>query len=169
MIEQTAVAAMAIGPPWSMREADVADEPFLDRLYLTTRLEEVLAWGFPTEAARAFLVGQARVQRRAYALQFSVAEHNILLQAGRAVGRLIIAADPPALRIVDISVLPEIHDRGLGTWAIEQVLARATLGRAPVRLTTVATGPARRLYHRLGFQVIAASEDGLLAMEWLPG
>ncbi|HEY4185195.1 MAG TPA: GNAT family N-acetyltransferase [Polyangia bacterium] len=151
-----------------MRQADVADEPFLDGLYITTRIEEVLSWGFPPEAARAFLVGQARVQRRAYALQFSVAEHNILLEAGRAVGRLIIAADPPALRVVDISVLPEIHGRGLGTWALEQVLARATRGHAPVRLTTLAAGPARRLYHRLGFQVTAASEDGLLAMEWLP-
>ena len=150
---------------WAMRPADDDDRPFLDQLYLTTRWEEVLAWGLPPQAAQLFLKAQASTQRRAYALQFPSAEHRVLLMAGCPVGRLIVSDEPEGQRIVDLAVMPAVRRQGLASWAIRDVLDRARHRRRPVHLHASVDNPARSLYERLGFRATtAASETGLVSM-----
>jgi len=158
-----------VGPRWSTREAQPTDDAFLDALYVETRLDEVLAWGFPPDLARSFLQSQAQVQRRAYALQFPGASTTILLQAERPVGRLIVAWQVPDLRVVDVSIVAAARGRGLGTWILSRLFARATALQAGVRLRAAANGRARALYQRLGFHDAAPVEqDGSVTMEWRP-
>jgi len=100
-------------PLWAMRALGDADDPFLDELYESTRLDEVRAWGFEPAQARAFLASQASIQRRAYAMQFPGAEHWALLKEKRPVGRLVLHIERDVVRVVDVSVLPA--ERGGGS------------------------------------------------------
>jgi ribosomal protein S18 acetylase RimI-like enzyme len=153
---------------WAIRPLGPADDSFLDELYESTRLDEVLTWGLEPAQARAFLASQASIQRRAYALQFPAAEHWALLREGRPVGRLIVHIESDALRVVDVSVLPAERGKGLASWALGELLRRAERLAPLVRLQVTPENPARRLYERLGFRV--ASDDGQrLSMEWRTG
>jgi ribosomal protein S18 acetylase RimI-like enzyme len=150
-----------------MRPIDPGDGGFLDALYETTRLEEVVAWGLAIDAARLFLAAQARTQRAGYAIQYPAAEHWALVTGGMRVGRLVLDVAGPAWRVVDLSVMPAHRERGLGTWALHYVQGRAKRAEAPVRLTVATSNPARRLYARLGFSVTSGDGEHL-AMEWRP-
>jgi ribosomal protein S18 acetylase RimI-like enzyme len=138
----------------SFRPARDGDEPFLDALYEGTRREEVLAWGVDAAFAHTFLTDQARVQRRAYAMQYPAAEHRILLVQDAPAGRLIIdrGAD---WALIDISVLPALRGKGLATWALRPLLDEASAADRVVQLLVAPTNPARRLYERLGFMEVA--------------
>lgn len=62
------------------------------------------------------------------------------------------------LQISGIYILPEYQGRGLGTEVIDEVIKQARKRRQPVSLQVLKVNPARRLYERLGFVVIAESE-----------
>lgn len=164
--------APADATPWSRRLARPEDDAFLDQLYEGTRIEEVLGWGFDLGRARTFLREQARIQRRSYAMQFGDAEQSILLAHGEPRGGLLLAFGAGAWTLVSVAVLPESRDRGLGTWAVREVLARAGSADRSVRLMVDPHNRARRLYRRLGFRdalgAATRAEDALrpIDMEW---
>jgi ribosomal protein S18 acetylase RimI-like enzyme len=105
-----------------------------------------------------------------------------LLVRGEPAGRLILNLQDAetgrglALHIVDLQVGPSHRGRGLGRWALEQVLARATPAGQRVDLRVAPDNPARRLYERLGFHHAhelreneADAADTLsLVMQWTP-
>ncbi len=55
------------------------------------------------------------------------------------------------LLLVDISLLPEARGSGLGTAILKDLVAAET---GPVQLHVERTNRARRLYERLGFEVV---------------
>jgi ribosomal protein S18 acetylase RimI-like enzyme len=68
---------------------------------------------------------------------------------------------------VDIALLPQFQNLGIGTGLIEQIKARSRQSKIPLRLHVLLTNPGIRLYQRLGFTRIA--DDGVyMAMEMLP-
>ncbi|MEJ7746389.1 MAG: GNAT family N-acetyltransferase [Luteimonas sp.] len=80
------------------------------------------------------------------------------------VGVLRLLAVDGALEIRDLQVLPSHTGRGVGTWAVEQAKAQAIgRGMAELRLRVYAENPARRLYTRLGFRVVA-NDNGVIHM-----
>ncbi|MFI1153366.1 GNAT family N-acetyltransferase [Streptomyces sp. NPDC020817] len=50
---------------------------------------------------------------------------------------------------------PALHGRGLGSAVLHSLLRRTDADGAPVRLNVLQGSPARRLYERLGFTVVA--------------
>jgi len=166
-------ARAAVANRWTMRRVGPDDEPFLDDVYADARVDEVVAWGFRLDAARDFLRDQARTQRRAFGLQFPGGEHWALQTGDRTIGRLIVAPDAPpaatrALRLVDIAVLPPDRGRGIGGWAVRELMRRAGRAAIPLRLRLPAESAARHLFETLGFRATGADRDGQLAMEWVP-
>ena len=157
-------------PDRAMRPIEPGDDAFLDRLYAGTRIQEVLGWGLSHAEAELFLRDQGHLQRRSYAVQLPRAEHLAVLAGGQPAGRLIVNREPDGWRVVDLSIVPELRCRGLGTWALGKVLRRAQdddEGRRVVRLGVQPANPARRLYERLGFRAVAGGVDGI-QMEWRP-
>jgi len=57
--------------------------------------------------------------------------------------------------LADIEILPEWRGRGLGTAIVGAILADATTRGLPTSLQVLKVNPARRLYARLGFRVVA--------------
>jgi ribosomal protein S18 acetylase RimI-like enzyme len=134
------------------RPATADDDAFLAALYAANRAAELAPTGWPPAAVAAFCAQQHAVRERAYAAAFPGADDEVLLADGERVGRLLTTRVGSATHVVDLAVHPDHQGRGLGTAALAAVLASA---EGPVRLTVRAGNPARRLYERLGFVVVA--------------
>jgi GNAT superfamily N-acetyltransferase len=150
----------------TLRPERPEDEEFLFALYASTRQEELDAWGWPREMRRTFLEVQFRAQQR-YRTAFPKAQFRIVEMEGRCIGRLIVDSAADELRLVDIALLREQRNAGLGTQLIRGIQAEGRAAGKPVRLTVQKGHRAERLYGRLGFVKISETElheD----LEWRP-
>jgi ribosomal protein S18 acetylase RimI-like enzyme len=142
------------------------DDGFLLELYASTR-QDVAQWGWSAAEQEAFLRMQFEAQRRSYQSESPQAEWRIILEDDRPIGRLIVEQRPHEINLMDIALLPERRNRGMGARLIRNVMERAARLGLPVRLCVRKENPgALRLYRRLGFVVIEEMEMDFL-MEWL--
>lgn len=147
-----------------IRPAEAADEAFLFQLYQAVRGQEVASWGWPPDQQEAFLRMQFRIQQQAYSMQFPGADQIICVEENKA-GRFYVAKSPQSIRLVDIALLPEYRNHGIGGRLIRDLLEEAASKTIPVQLSVMKGNPAIHLYDRLGFRITA--EEGLyLQMEW---
>jgi GNAT superfamily N-acetyltransferase len=155
----TAAAALGL----SCRPQTEDDGPFIERLYRSTREEEMEAAGWPEAFRGTFAAQQNFAQNLQFEHNHPGAERLVVLREGAPVGRLYLGEKGAAIWLIDISLLPEARGRGLGAALIGSLQGQ---GR-PVGLSVFATNPARRLYERLGF---AATDDSgaYVRMEWTP-
>jgi ribosomal protein S18 acetylase RimI-like enzyme len=152
----------------SLRPTQPEDEPFLFKVYASTRADEMALVSWATEQKYAFLQMQSNAQRQSYAQQFPAAQWNIILRDAESIGRLIVDQAGDTLHLLDIALLPEYRNAGIGTWLIQNLLDEAAQINKPVQLHVEKNNRARRLYDRLGFRVIG--DTGMyFSMEWRPG
>jgi len=143
----------------SLRPATEADEDFLFELFASTRRDEFKVLLADEAQLEALVKMQFNLQRRQYEAGYPEADHKIILRDGQPIGRLFVDESDREFTLVDIALLPEHRNSGIGTYLIQQLLSRAANKEKPVRLHVVKSNPARRLYERLGFSL--ASEDGV--------
>jgi GNAT superfamily N-acetyltransferase len=161
-----ALPAALAAQGFALRPESEADVPFLRRLYVSTRWEElapVIDW---TEAQKqAFLESQFALQRHHYRTYYASTEWGVLEHAGVPAGRIYVDRQTNAFCVVDIALLPEWRRRGIGTALLQAVCAEA---RAAGKLVTFAVeefNPAQTLYRRLGFREF--EDQGMYwFMEW---
>ena len=135
------------------------DEDFLFELYASTRAEELDAWGWDEDQRAVFLELQFKAQRQSYTIQYGDADHSIIMDAGRPIGQMMVLCTDDEYRLVDISLLPEHRNGGIGTRLIRRLLDKAFDAGKPVGLSVVKISPAVGLYQRLGFVILG--DDGL--------
>jgi len=142
----------------SLRSATPDDEGFLLKLFGSTRIDE---FKFLADANQidALIGMQFNLQRRQYEAGYPDAEHNIILSDGQPVGRIFVDEGAREIALVDVALIPEFRNKGIGRYLLDLLLARAAAVKKPVRLHVSKLNPARRLYERLGFSVV--SEDGM--------
>jgi ribosomal protein S18 acetylase RimI-like enzyme len=142
----------------NLRSATPDDEAFLLRLFGSTRIDE-FSFLADAEQIDALIKMQFNLQRQQYEAGYPNAEHNIILHDGQPAGRLFVDEGEPEITLVDVALLPEYRNMGIGRYLLEQLLARAAAAKKPVRLHVMKLNPARRLYERLGFQQVG--HDGM--------
>lgn len=148
-----------------LREAGPVDDNFLLGLYRSTRTEEIASWRWSEAQADNFLKFQYEAQKRHYLAQFPEAEHQVIVFQGVDLGRIMTARLENEIRLIDIAVLPQYRNRGIGSKLIESLLIEAESSGRTVRLSVEKNNPAVRLYQRLG--LVATGDTGVhYAMEW---
>ncbi|HLO77848.1 MAG TPA: GNAT family N-acetyltransferase [Magnetospirillum sp.] len=141
------------------------DVAFLQRLYVSVRWDELAQVEWPDEAKLGFLLSQFELQYQHYAKYYSATDFGILEQRGEPIGRLYLHRGPREIRIVDISLLAERRNGGVGSALLRAVLAEAAEEGRSVTIHVEKFNPALRLYERLGFQ--QAEDKGVYwMMEW---
>lgn len=141
------------------------DEPFLRRVYASTRLEELAPLAWSAEQQRAFLDQQFDAQHRHYQQYYADAEFLVILHDAQPIGRLYVARWPEQIVLIDIALLPEYRGAGIGTRLLRGLLDEAAAAGKPVRIHVEKFNPALRLYQRLGFYPI--EDQGVYwYMEW---
>ena len=148
----------------SSRAATEGDDSFLMELFASTRPQEIAFFGADENQKRAFVSMQFSILPRSY----PKAEHTIILAGDVPIGRTIIDRKSDELRLVDIALLPDFRNGGIGALLVQQLLDEGRERQLPVRLQVFKYGDAVRFYERLGFQLI--EDDGsYLKMEWRTG
>jgi predicted GNAT family acetyltransferase len=89
----------------------------------------------------------------------------VIVVDGQPVGRLYVARWAEEIRVVDIAVLPEYRNRGIGSALLRDLMAEAAAAGKPLSIHVERFNPAVRLYARLGFA--PAGDAGVyLLMRW---
>jgi ribosomal protein S18 acetylase RimI-like enzyme len=147
----------------ALRPATPDDEAFLLQVYAGTRSAELDGLGWDDNQKLAFVRMQFNAQRRCY----PEADNRIILLNERPIGRMLVARTEDEILLIDIAVLPEHRNAGIGTSLIRSLLSEAAAAEKPVRLHVFQSSRAVRLYERLGFSTVS-SDGAYLEMAWVP-
>ena len=151
----------------ALRAATHEDELFLMQVYASTRLEELDLTPWDQTQREAFVNSQFHAQRQHYSINFPEAEHQVILFDEDRVGRLYIARLERTIRILDITLLPERRNAGIGTSILTEMLKESEEAGKPVQIYVESFNPSLRLFERLGFNKVDACDYNFL-MEWDP-
>jgi len=143
----------------TLRPFSSNNQDFLFRLYVSTRQEEVAAFGWSPAQQEAFLRMQFNAQRGWYETAFAQADHQLILVDEQPAGRILTAREAGGLRLVDIALLSEYRNRGIGAQVLRDLISRSEKEKLPLRLQVLKSNPALHLYERLGF--IKTADDGI--------
>jgi ribosomal protein S18 acetylase RimI-like enzyme len=144
-----------------------ADEPFLRRVYASTRERELAAVEWSDEQKAAFVDMQFDAQARYYEDVYTGASYQVIEVDGVPAGRLYLWVGASEIRIVDITLLPEHRGRGVGSGLLRGLVEQGRASGNPVSIHVEFQNPARGLYERLGF--VEAGQRGIYTlMEWRP-
>jgi ribosomal protein S18 acetylase RimI-like enzyme len=127
----------------SRRAAMKEDIPFLLELRRKTMSAHLSASGVVTSEEEHL---------RRVLFRFECAE--IVLLDNRLVGLLKVARDGLDWELIQIQLRPSFQGQGLGEKLVEEIITEAKRAGASLRLSVLASNPARRLYERLGFSVV---------------
>ena len=140
-------------PAVDTRPVAPEDDEFLLDVYASTRAEELAPVPWTNEQKRAFLRMQFDAQRGEYERRFPQADYHVILVGGRPAGRLWVARTPEQIRLLDIALLPEFRNRGVGARLVRQLLAESARAGLPLRhMVFQLNEDAMRFYERLGFE-----------------
>lgn len=143
------------------------DLAFLEKLYASTREEELSVTGWSDEQRQEFLKMQFDAQHKFYQEQFADAQFDLIVLNSKLIGRLYVERRNDEIRIIDIALLPKYRSRGLGSKLLQDLLDEARSKQLPVRIHVERFNPALKLYERLGFKHI--EDNGVYyLMEALP-
>jgi ribosomal protein S18 acetylase RimI-like enzyme len=149
----------------TVRAVAAGDEAFLLKVYASVRADELARVPWSEAQREAFVKMQFDAQQLHYQTHNPEAAHNIILLNERPVGRLYVARRKGEVRILDITVLPEYRDQGIGTPLIKELMKEAAQTDKPLNIYVESFNPSRCLFERLGF--VKTEEDGVnWLMEW---
>ena len=154
-------------PTITFRPIQPEDEPFLYSLYASTREEELSLVPWNAAERESFLRMQFSAQHKFYMEQYLDACFEIIEANGRSVGRLYVDRREDEIRLIDIALMTQERNRGIGSRLLKDLLAESARVGKPVRIHVERFNPALRLYERLGFEPI--DDQGVyFLMEWSP-
>ncbi len=135
------------------------------QVYASTRAEELALVDWTLEQKLAFLQMQFNAQRQHYRVYYPAATYHLIRRDDVPIGRMIVHRSQDEILLMDIALLPESRNAGIGTALIRELQDEAARTRRALRLHVETFNPARRLYDRLGFHPLV--ESGIyVEMEW---
>jgi GNAT superfamily N-acetyltransferase len=152
-------------PAIALRPVGPDDEAFLLALYASTRAAEMAMVPWTDEQREAFVKMQFAGQQAHYQKTYPAAMHQILLANDRAVGRLYVARLADEIRIIDLTVMPDERNRGIGTLALGELIAEGKQVGKVVRIYVENYSPSLSLFERLNFKPVE-QQGFYLLLEW---
>jgi GNAT superfamily N-acetyltransferase len=147
-------AAFAQAAGIATRPRADGDEALLRALFATSRAAELAA--LPVELAGPFLDLQLALREGSLP---ATAQDDVVEVGGQPVGRWVVDRSQPALRLVDVALLPPHQRRGIGSALLAGLCEEADAAGRPVDLHVRCGSPAARLYARFGFRTLGG--DGV--------
>ena len=149
----------------TLRVAIAEDAAFLQRVYASTRAEELAMTDWSEEQKAAFCLHQLSAQDSHYRQHYPTAVYSVIERGSERAGRLYVDRWEKEIRIMDITLLPEYRGAGIGTKLLRVLQEEARSAGKVLSIHVEKFNRARHLYERLGFQV-AQDKDVYLLMEW---
>lgn len=146
----------------TLHPVEEADQDFLLSVYASSRADEMARVPWSPEQKQAFVSMQFTAQSQNHAAGYPGASHEIICRDAAPVGRLYLDRRAGELHILDVTVLPQFRNSGIGTFLLRQILDEAGGSGKPVSIYVESFNPSLRLFRKLGFQAVA--ENGF---QWL--
>ncbi len=141
-----------------LRTVTDADRDFLLRVYEASREIELGMTGWNGEQRRAFVKHQFTAQDTHYREHYDDASFDLILIDGETVGRLYVSRGDAEIEILDITVLPEFRNRGIGTSLVRGILAEAAASGRFVVIYIESFNPSQNHFAKLGFVPVGGDE-----------
>lgn len=162
----TQASSKVVDSSVTLRPVTAGDDEFLLAVYMSTRAEELAQVDWQPGQKESFVRWQFDLQRKEYDARYPDARYDVILVDGQPAGRIWVGIDDTQIRLLDIGLLEEFQNRGVGTILLRQLIAEAREANKLLRhMVFVLNNNAHRFYERLGFVTI---EDvgGYKHMEW---
>jgi ribosomal protein S18 acetylase RimI-like enzyme len=142
---------------------------FLYELFATTRADEMdLLMDWTDAQKESFVRSQFQLQHDHYTRHYPGASLDVVLERGNPIGRLYVYRAPSEIRLMEVTLLPEKRNRGVGGALTRKILAEAESSGRPVVLHVEPWNPAMHLYERLDFVAKEDVSESSRRMEWWP-
>ena len=113
---------------------------------------------WPAEAKEGFLRMQFEAQRSHYLSFYPQADHSIVLADGVPAGRLYVDRQDAQILIVDITLLPEFHRRGIGRALVSELQLEAASSGRVLTGHVEKLNPAAAFWRHMGFHLADGDE-----------
>jgi N-acetylglutamate synthase-like GNAT family acetyltransferase len=154
-------------PGISFKAMSQTDMAFLCELYRTTRWDEVMQAPWDDQQRRKFLQQQFEAQHKHYQSYYPHAKYLIIYKDKEAIGRIYVDRDNNSICLIDIALLPEFKNEGLGTKLLKELLLEAQQTQKKVVIHVEKFNPAYQWYLTYGFHQV--EDKGVHQyMEWYP-
>ena len=151
----------------TLRTAHSDDHPFLLSVYAATRADELALTPWTSEQRDAFVRMQFLAQDSFYHEKYPDGDYNIILREGEPVGRLYVVREEDLIRILDITVLPQFRNSGIGGHLIQNLLDDATRTGRRAQIYVENFNPSLTFFQKRDFSIL--KEDGFnFLLEWKP-
>lgn len=151
--------------PIELRPATPDDTAFLFSVYRSSRLDDLANLNWTSEQIEDFLAKQYEAQERFFKTDYPHAEELVVLRAGETVGQMLIERGEREIQMVDLALLPDHRNAGIGTYLIGRLLADAEKSGSVFRVQVMRSNPAVALFERLG--LVRTGETGShYQLEW---
>jgi len=151
----------------TVRPVAPGDEELLLKVYKSSRGDDLRGLGWDEERISEFLGMQYEAQQHFHESEYQRANDEIILLTGEPAGRLIVERREYEIRCIDVVLLPEHRNNGVGAFLISRLQDEARRENKPLRLQVIRFSRAVNLFERAGF--VRTSETGThFQMEWTP-
>lgn len=137
-----------------IRTEEESDLPLVRKVFVESRPDLQLL-PLPAAQKNMMVEQQFQAQRHSYRLQFPGALYQIVEKDGIPIGRLYTESRENDVRLIDIALLPQARNTGIGSILLRHTIEEARAGGKAVSLSVEMNNPAQRLYERLGFRVVS--------------
>ena len=134
-----------------LRPATFQDLDFQRSLYADTRSDEMALVDWSDDQKKSFLHQQFEAQTKHYLNYYPDAVTQIILLNRNIIGRFIRWDTKDYILIVDIALIFEYRNLGIGTILVQDLMNDAISLDLPIVLRVEIFNPAIQLYERLGF------------------
>lgn len=150
-----------------LRPASEADTAFLAAVYASTREAELTQTDWTPGQKASFCAMQSVAQETHYRQNYPAARYLVIEHGKQPAGRLYLVHWEKEIRIMDLALLPDFRNLGIGSHLLRELQREAASFGKLLSIHVETFNPAVRLYRRLGF-VLAEDKGVYQLMTWTP-
>ncbi len=133
------------------------DLEFLYTVYRSTRIDEIGVALWPEKEKEEFLRHQFDLQHTQYMKNYNNPSFEIILFDNNPIGRIYINWGEDDIRIIDIALLKEYRNRGIGSKILHDLIKKSEEENIQLSIHVECYNPAKKWYKNLGFTVVKES------------
>jgi len=149
----------------SLRGIKKADKFYLNYLFTVTRVEDFSLLWHDIENEYGYSDMTFTAQESFYKKRYPDAKDFIVMSGDLFVGRIIIEETERYFRLIEIMLLPEFRNNGIGGSLLSGLLRDAQCKEKTILLNVYKENKAFRLYKRFGFVIIGETNFSY-CMRW---
>lgn len=156
-------------PLLSLRTITSNDNESLCNIYSSTRTEELaLITSWTSKEKEAFLRSQFNAQHTYYQNNYRNANFWVIEYGFQIIGRLYLQTyyDANSIRIIDIALLPEWRNKGIGKQILLDIMKLAEDLHRSITIHVESFNRAMTLYKKLGFVSVSQTNGVYHLLEW---